>query len=313
MSAVRNVTVPYVPLSEFDWSFNRTGPLPWNQTVWSLIAVFTAVPLWMTLELTVWVLYVFRRYSGLYFWSVLITTWGVTIHAIGFVLKFCVPSCNWIASTTLCEIGWVGEVTGFSLVLYSRLNLLNCVMRNRYILRFALTMIIVDALLFHIPTIVFQYGISDSKLHAQYLAYMNPMERVQVVAFSIQEIVLSAIYIYGTVLMLKDSMNPKIRVTITYLILIQVIVILCDAVVIALDYAQKFTLKAVIHSFVYAFKLQLEFVVLNEFREVTKGGLAPRHLNQDLIESGIPSSDITLWRNDISSSKASSRGSESKE
>lgn len=31
---VHNVTVPYVTLADFDWSFNRTGPLPWNQTVW---------------------------------------------------------------------------------------------------------------------------------------------------------------------------------------------------------------------------------------------------------------------------------------
>lgn len=34
MSTIQNITVPYVPLSEFDWSFARSGPLPWNQTVW---------------------------------------------------------------------------------------------------------------------------------------------------------------------------------------------------------------------------------------------------------------------------------------
>lgn len=34
MSPVHNTTVPYVPLSDFDWSFTRSGPLPWNQTVW---------------------------------------------------------------------------------------------------------------------------------------------------------------------------------------------------------------------------------------------------------------------------------------
>jgi len=29
-----NVTVPYIDAANFDWSFARTGPLPWNQTVW---------------------------------------------------------------------------------------------------------------------------------------------------------------------------------------------------------------------------------------------------------------------------------------
>ncbi|KAL1968841.1 hypothetical protein VTN77DRAFT_1202 [Rasamsonia byssochlamydoides] len=288
MSPTQNITVPYVPLSEFDWSFGRTGPLPWNQTIWSLIAVFTAVPLWMTIELTVWVFYTFRRYSGLYFWSVLITTWGVTLHALGFVLKDCVPQCNWIISTIIAEVGWVGMVTGFSVVLYSRLHLISFVMRNRHVLRIALAMIITDAFLFYVPTVVFQFGLSDPQAHAKYVPYMGPMERVQVLGFSIQEIILSALYIYGTMQMVKESFNARIRTTIVFLILIQVVVILCDVVVIALDYAQYFTLKAVIHSFVYAFKLQLEFVILNEFREViAKGGLAPRGLDA-MQDDGIP-------------------------
>ncbi|KAG0653067.1 hypothetical protein D0Z07_0372 [Hyphodiscus hymeniophilus] len=232
---VHNITVPYVALADFDWSFKRTGPLLWNQTVWSLITVFTAFPLWMTVELTVWVFYVFRRYTGLYFWSVLITTWGVTLHAIGFVLEDCVPSCPWQLSTTIAEIGWVSMVSGFSVVLYSRLH---PVIHNQRILQVVLVMIITDAFLFHLPTIVFQYGLSNKKTHKQYLPFIAPMERVQVLGFSIQEIIISCIYIYGTLEMLRDSFNKKIRQT---------------------------TL------------LQLEFVILNQFRDViAKGGLAPR-------------------------------------
>jgi hypothetical protein len=227
----------------------------------------------MTIELTVWVFYAFQRYSGLYFWSVLITTWGVTIHALGYVLKDCVPQANWVIGTVFAEVGWVAMVTGFCIVLYSRLHLVTFMMRNqRLVLRIALTMIIIDAFLFHVPTIVFQFGMSDPHTHAKYLAYMGPMERVQVLAFSIQEIILSVIYIYGTMQMVKGSFNPRIRTTVVYLIVIQVIVILCDVMTVALDYAQYFTLKAVIQSFVYAFKLQLEFVILNQLREVIEKG-----------------------------------------
>ena len=168
-------------------------------------------------------------------------------------------------------------VSGFSVVLYSRLHL---VIRSQRTLRLVLAMIITDAFLFHVPTVVFQYGTSYKKTHEKYLPYMAPMERVQVLGFSIQEVLISAIYIYATLQMLKGSFNKKIRQTMAFLILIQVIVILCDVVVISLDYAQYFTLKAVIHSFVYAFKLQLEFVILNQFRDViAKGGLAPRGLD----------------------------------
>jgi hypothetical protein len=271
-SHVHNVTVPWVPLAEFDWSFARSGPLPWNLTVWSIIAVFTALPLWMTFELTVWIFYVFRRYTGLYFWSVLACTWGTTIHAIGFVLKFCVPQCNWILATVLAEIGWVGMVTGFSVVLYSRLNIIIGDMRKTRTRNIILAMIITDALLFHVPTIVFQFGVSNKSTHKRFLPYMAPMERVQIMAFSTQEIIISAIYIYHTIKWLKVSFERKTRNTIALLIWIQVIVILCDVIVITLDYCEYFTLKAVMHSFVYAFKLQLEFVVLNDIKAMAQNG-----------------------------------------
>jgi len=121
------------------------------------------------------------------------------------------------------------------------------------------------------------------------------MERVQVLGFSIQEIIISAIYIYATLQMLKGSFNKKIRNTIAFLVLIQIIVILADVLVISLDYAQYFTLKAVLHSFVYAFKLQLEFVILNQFREViAKGGIAPRGLDALQVESNPPSPPAKL-------------------
>ncbi|CRG89259.1 hypothetical protein PISL3812_06295 [Talaromyces islandicus] len=275
-----NITVPYVPFDQFHWSISYTGPLPWNQTVWSLIAVFTALPLWMTVELTVWVFYLFRRWSGLYFWSVLITTWGVTLHAIGFVLKVCVPRCNYILSMVIAELGWIGMVTGFAMVMYSRLNLIGFVMRNRYILRLALAMIIVDGIVFHTSTItIFAIGLANPS--ARYLSYMNAIERVQIVIFTVQEIILSVIYIYGTFKMAQDSFNNRIRSTINYLIIIQIGAISLDVLITALDFLDYYILKSFIHSFVYALKLQLEFVILNEFREVVSR-LAPQLNDVDL-------------------------------
>jgi hypothetical protein len=266
---VQNITVPWVPLDEFDWSFARSGPLPWNLTVWALLAVFTALPIWTTVQLTANVFYTFRRYKGLYFYSVLATTWGVSIHAIGFILKFCVPQCNWILATVLAEIGWVGMVTGFAVVLYSRMGLL---VRNRNVLQWALAMIIFNAFAFHVPTIVFQFGVSSKTSHTKYLPYMAPMERIQVTGFTIQEVILSAIYIHATLQFLQTSFQKSTRRTISLLVAIQILVILLDVIVITLDYCEYFTLKAVLHSFVYAVKLQLEFVILNDVKAMARGG-----------------------------------------
>lgn len=286
-----NITVPYVSVGDFDWGLNLADSttLPWNQTIWygpcistlkplniirippnidrSLVAVFTALPLWMTLELTVQVLYLFRRWSGLYFYCVLITTWSISLHAIGFLLSYCVPSCSWIASSLITEIGWIGMVSGFSLVLYSRLNLLTFVMHNRHISRIALGMIVTDGVLFHIPTfVVFMLGISSPTSFMKYISAMNILERIQIVMFSIQELILSGLYIYGTLKMAQDSFNCRIRRTIMLLITIQVAAICCSALLIILDFTGYYVLKSFIHSFVYAFKLRLEFVILNEFK-----------------------------------------------
>ncbi|KAF2686423.1 hypothetical protein K458DRAFT_486381 [Lentithecium fluviatile CBS 122367] len=237
---------------------------------------FTALPIYTTIELTACIFYTFRRYTGLYFYSVLATTWGVTIHAIGFILKFCVPECNWILATVLAEIGWVGMVTGFGVVLSSRMGLL---VRSWRVRRWALIMIIVDAFLFHVPTIVFQFGVSNGPTHKKYLPYMAPMERIQVAAFTIQEVTLSAIYIYATLQYLRTSLQKSTRRTIVLLVGIQIAVILLDVIIIDLDYCEFFTLKAVIHSFVYAVKLQLEFVILNDVKAMARRGvLAPSTL-----------------------------------
>lgn len=180
---------------------------------------------------------------------------------------------NWIIAVVLAEIGWVGMVTGFSIVLYSRLNLL---VRSRTVLRWTLIMIIMDAFLFHTPTIVFQFGVSNKPSHKKYLPYMAPMERIQVAAFSLQETIISGIYIYCTWQYLQNSFQKSTRRTIALLVSVQITVILADVIVIVLDYLEYFTLKAVLHSFFYAIKLQLEFVILNDIKAMaSKGGLNP--------------------------------------
>ena len=98
----------------------------------------------------------------------------------------------------------------------------------------------------------------------------------------VQEIILSVIYIYATLQYLRTSFQRSTRRTITLLAAIQVIVILLDAIVIVLDYCEYFTLKAVLHSFVYAVKLQLEFVILNDVKAMArKGTLVPSNLPTD--------------------------------
>ena len=184
----------FVPFDSYNWSLTPAlvpVALPWNPTAYCLITAFCAVSLWMTVELTLRCFFTFKRYRGLYFWSVLVCTWGVTFHVIGLILKL-FNEGNWILSSILFKIGWVGNVTGFSFVLYSRLNL---VVRDRRILRAVLIMIITDAFLLHTPIIIFDFGIS-SPHPSIWVKPMEVMERIQVLWFSVQETIISLLYIY---------------------------------------------------------------------------------------------------------------------
>ena len=84
----------FVPLGSYDFSYQCEFPLPWNPTVYCLIAAISAVPMYVTIELTFQLYAKFKKYNGLYFWSILITTWALTIRQVGRVFVYFVPGCS---------------------------------------------------------------------------------------------------------------------------------------------------------------------------------------------------------------------------
>lgn len=256
----------FVPLSSYNWSLGNFDFLQWNPTVYCLVASFFAVSLWLALELTVQVYTTFKRRTGLYFWSILIVACGIAFHTVGLLLKLLVPGVNVIFATVLAKVGWVMDTTGFAVVLYSRLHL---VVQSRKTLRLVLAMIIVDAVLFHTPIIVFLVGLSIRK---DWDSYVTPFEYTQVVGFSIQETVISCIYILKTIKFLKSGYNDQLRKVTTMLIAVQVLVVLMDIALLIIDCIGMFTLKAVLHPFAYGIKLKIEFAVLNLLLNLVKHG-----------------------------------------
>src|SRR5438034_7612728 len=120
------------------------------------IATFTGVAWRNSIELIALVFVVFSRYSGLYFWSLLLSAAvGVIPYSLGFLLKFFqLVDSVWLP-LSLITVGWYVMVTGQSVVLYSRLHL---VLHNPTTLRRVLYMIIINAVILHVPTTVLTYG-----------------------------------------------------------------------------------------------------------------------------------------------------------
>ena len=212
-----------------------TGALPYDPVQYCILAACTAIAWIYTIELDLVVLYTFRRRSGLYFWSLLISSWGCSLHALGFILKFLVGT-SWSVDLPFIEIGWVCMVTGQAFVLYSRLHL---VVRKQRTLHYVLALILIDAVALHVPTIIFTYG-SNSPNASFWVAKFNVMERIQLVGFCLQEFIISGLYIYSTVRLLGAIYHSMTRKVMFQLILINSLCIGMDIILIGLEFTNNF-------------------------------------------------------------------------
>lgn len=260
----------FVPLSSYDWSFGATVPLPWNATVYCLIAAVSAIPMYMTIELTFQLYTTFKKRNGLYFWSILITAWGLTIRQIGRIAIYFLPGCNHVFTLLFAMGGWCATVTGFAVVLYARLHL---VVHSRWVLHLVLAMIIIDALIFHIPTMIAQIGVV-TKTHKSWSSWYPAMEQTQITGFAVQESIIASTYIWAARKTIQKSYNFQTNRSLYLLIIVQVFAVLAHIPLIALAFADYFVMKASLQSLVYAIKLKLEFVVLNQLLSIVKEGSA---------------------------------------
>ena len=65
-----------------------SGALAYDPVQYCILAAGTAIAWAYTIELDLVIFYTFRRRKGLYFWSLLICSWGCSLHALGFIFKF---------------------------------------------------------------------------------------------------------------------------------------------------------------------------------------------------------------------------------
>ena len=140
---------------------------------------------------------------------------------------------------------------------------MNLVVQNPLILKCALAAIIVDGLLFHTPVVVFSFGMSGPS-YAFWFRPMQIVERIQVVGFLLQEFALSTVYTWSAAELLRHRATEVHRNLFIALLFAQVFTFLADTAMVVLDHVDMFTLKASLHPFIYAIKLKIEFIVLNQ-------------------------------------------------
>ncbi|KAI8716433.1 hypothetical protein NCS52_00937100 [Fusarium sp. LHS14.1] len=242
-----------------------------NGVVAVVICVFLSIAYYNVLELNVHILTSFKKRRGLYFWSFVIATWGIAFNATGYLFKHLGVVEQPHVYSTLILIGWCAMITGQSVVLYSRLHI---VMHNQKWLRLVLYMIIVNALWLHLPIIVLVYG-SNSNNSGPFVKPYEVFEKIQLSVFFVQELIISGLYVWETTKRLnleKSIGNTRTRTVMNHLVYVNVIVIILDITILALEFANLYSIQTAWKPLVYSIKLKLEFSILNRLVELTRGG-----------------------------------------
>ena len=292
------------PLAEVNQAYAK---IVFNPGIWGMGIALYSVALWLALDLIFQVHVTFRRWSGIYYWSVLITSLGVLVHASTLIVKnYCaLTMAEDIGTTVLAKAGDVLTQSGFSLVLYSRLNLVMRTQKQSY-LKWILIVILVSSFLVHTPAVVITFGVNTGK--PVWFQHARVAEKFVVLWFLLLELALSTIYTYNTARLSKDSsillahsalknQSKKMRRNLLlFMIFAQIITFIFDLTLVVLV-MMELRYKGNFMPFFYGVKLKVEFMALNQLQSLVQPSVnmfvfsgdaaPPNQQNGDLEKDGI--------------------------
>jgi hypothetical protein len=235
-----------------------------------IMGVLVAIVLYNAVELTVLILTTFRRYQGLYLWSLALSaTVGLITSGIGNLLHFFDIGPLSLA-LALSNIGFYFLVPAQSVVLYSRVHL---VVFNQRLLRFLLRAVILNGIFFAILVTIMSFG-SAFKQTGPWNAGYKVVERLQVIWFCVQEFVISMLYIRETVklLQLHPANNRRRKNTMYQLLAINILIIVMDILVVAIEFLGLYYIQVLLKDTIYSIKLKLELAVLGKLTTIVEAG-----------------------------------------
>ncbi|KAI4678043.1 uncharacterized protein J4E88_006561 [Alternaria novae-zelandiae] len=252
-----------------------------NRVLPRAMTAFTAIAWYNSIELIILIFVVFRRYTGLYFWSLIVNTLSIVPYATG-TLKLLELQWSWLTESpgawmkqnsvahdprlynTLLTLGWILMVPGQSMVLYSRLHLIS---PNLRLLRFIFWVIIVSAVCLCVPTVVLNLRLFTTHPERYLRGYMV-MEKIQMTLFTIQEISISCVYLWETRKLMRVIFDGKARKWMWQLVAMSILLLILDIALLTTEFLNLYMIQTTFKSLVYSFKLKIEFAVLSQIVRV---------------------------------------------
>ncbi|KAI0407057.1 hypothetical protein F4802DRAFT_66122 [Xylaria palmicola] len=221
------------------------------------------IAVYNSLEIYIAIFRTFRRRRGAYFWSALCANTGIPLNSLFGVLRY----FDIVAEgpmAIMVGFAWWMMITGQAAVLYSRLHL---VMGDRRKLRWLLWMIASVFVLVEIPTatlfafVSFKYNTVTPETTA-----FHAIEIMQLIVITIQECLLSGLYVYtsrSTLKPLEVIKGAEVRKLLRELIALFVLVVSLDIALIIVQFTGYFYIQTLFKAVVYGIKLKGEVFVLN--------------------------------------------------
>jgi hypothetical protein len=235
------------------------------------MAAIITLTYWMGMELLILVFLTFKRYNGLYFWTLITSTVGILIYntAIIFVNFETPVSAN--ATTITINIGWAITTLSYPLVLWSRLHLV--IGHRPRLLKAILASILFVAIGSEATTLSVTWGVVFK--HPELYHVQEVVNHVEGVIIGVQQLLISFVYIYQTAKFLKGGYAVHTKKVIGLLLVVQLLCICGDVGSEYQNFSKRLRWAAVTEPAVLSLKLRLEFIVLNQLRSIVKRGLAP--------------------------------------
>lgn len=263
-------------------------------------AAFVGISLYLFVEVNVLIFRAFKKRQGLYFWSIQIGSLGIFMESIGIILKsFASPSTNtvWPLYTLFIEVGWTAYTTAFSLVLYSRLHLVE---RSQRIQRYVFLMILSTIFTFIIPSwVVFwpSNNTLDPEMSSRWSPRFAIVMRYTQIGHTITESIISGLYIWSLTRLLKLKANVRQRRVMADLLCVNVMAIGLDVLLVILIYTNQVGIRFHIQNFSYIFKLRLEFAVLNQLMNVAARGMRRGSLGKSRYYHTVKQKNMSVHEN----------------
>ena len=175
----------------------------------------------------------------------------------------------WGLRLTFLILGWSIYAPAQLFVLYSRLHLVN---QSRQVQQWVLLMIICTTTIIIVPTWIIDYPAWNPQTSSVWSVREAIIDRCSQIVYTVVEGVLSGVYIYSLIRLLRLKSSIRQRRVMLDLVYVNIIVVCLDIVTVVLIFTNQVGIFHPTQNFSYALKFKLEFIVLNQLMAVAAKG-----------------------------------------